>query len=141
MKIASNIYEIPHGYRVIINRPEIRYQVFVAFGTDKAAALQRAIAERDQFFALHGKFGTSGQRVRSNTGVAGVSETVKWVGNNSYNCFQVTAGSCHKGIEKFFYRGAAQRSRVLRAAIARRSQLAGEDAAQLLAQAEKAGAL
>ena len=138
MRVAQNIFEIPYGYRVIINRTGVRYQVFIKFGDDKPAALARAIAERDNFFAEHGEFGTSGQRPRSNTGISGISEVTKWFHNKPAECFSVTAGHPRHGITRFFYRGSKQRSVALRRAIAHRARLAGEDAAQLLAQAKEA---
>ena len=134
----KNIYEIPYGYRVIINRAEVRFQAYFAFGDDKAMALKRAIVERDNFFAVHGSGGISGQRPRSNTGISGISEVTKWFHNKPAECFSVTAGHPRHGITRFFYRGSKQRSVALRRAIAHRARLAGEDATQLLAQAKEA---
>ena len=131
----KNIFEIPYGWRVIIIRPGIKFDAFFKFGDDKAAALQRAIAGRDRFLDLHGR-STSGQAVRSNTGIAGVCETTKWHHGRPYECFQVTKGHPRNGIRKFYYYGIAERKRAFRRAVAFRARLAGEDAAGLLKQAE-----
>ena len=131
----KNIFQVDGKYwRVKIERRGIRYTVNIPFGSDREAALRRAIAERDRFYVAHG------QTVpRSNTGIAGISETVKWSHNRAYPCFSVTVGASrvHRPV-RFMYRGLAARSRSLRAAIAHRARLAGEDPAALLAQAREA---
>jgi len=144
MKIAQNIYEIPYGYRVLISRPGIKFDVFIRFGkvggrtSAKPAALARAIAERDRFLALHGRT-YSGQQPRSNTGISGISEVTKWFHNRPLDCFQVTiARSQRIHPKRFAFRHAAGREPALRAAIAWRSRHTGEDPAQLLNQAKEA---
>ena len=135
----KNIYEIPYGYRVIINRSEVRFQAFFQFGDDKAAALQRAIAERDNFFAIHGSGGISGQRPRSNTGISGLSEVTKWFHNQPYNCFQVTVGKSNTNPPvRFHYRGTSGRLVAFHKALAYRVKQTGEDKTALIAQAREA---
>ena len=135
----KNIYEIPYGYRVIINRAEVRFQAFFAFGEDKAAALKCAIAERDNFFAVHGSGGISGQRPRSNTGISGVSEVTKWFHNQPYQCFQVTVGNSHVHQPvRFHYRGTSGRLVAFHKALAFRVKQTGEDKTALIAQAKEA---
>lgn len=119
----KNIYEIPHGWRVIINRSDLRYQAFVAFGGDKAAALQKAIAIRDEYFALVGVAESpSGQRARSNTGISGISEQTKWFHGKPYYCFEVSCGHPRKGTRRFYYRNVSGREQALAAAIEHRNQ-------------------
>lgn len=84
--LVKNITQCRLSWRVAVERRGIRYTAYFAFGADQAAALERAIAERDRFYAVHGT------AARSNTGIAGISETVKWIRNRSYDCFQVTFG-------------------------------------------------
>ncbi len=125
----KHIYEDLYGWRVIIQRSGLRYHVFIANRGDHAAALQRAVVERDHFLAVH-------KKARSNTGICGISETVEWKHNRPHDCFSVTFGASRKNYPvRFHYRGLADRSRALRAAVAHRARLAGEDAVQLLTQA------
>ena len=121
-------------WRVKVERQGIRYSVLIPFNGDKSGSLQRAIAERERFYAAHGATSP-----RSNTGISGISETFKYVRNHRYDCFQVTVGDSRKSHpRRFTYRGLADRESVLRAAIAWRTRHTGEDAAQLLAQAREA---
>ena len=135
----KNIYEIPYGYRVIIKRSDVRFDVFIQFGADKVAALQKAQAERDNFFAVHGQFGPSGQRPRSNTGISGLSEVTKWFHNQPYNCFQVTVGKSNTNPPvRFHYRGTSGRLVAFHKALAYRVKHTGEDKTALIAQAKEA---
>lgn len=119
----KNIYEIPYGFRVIIHRPELTYRAFVKFGDDRAAALKKAQALRDEFFAVHGEFGISGQRPRSNTGISGISEQTKWFHGQPKQCFQVTCGHPKKGMRRFYYQTFAGRELALNRAVAHRQKL------------------
>ena len=135
LPIMKNIFQVSGKYwRVKVGRRGIRYIVNIPFGSDREAAFRRAIAERDRFYAIHGRTSP-----HSNTGIAGISETVKWTSNKPYPCFSVTVGASrvHRPV-RFMYRGLADRTRSLRAAIAHRARLAGEDPAELLAQAREA---
>jgi hypothetical protein len=135
----KNIYDNGYGYRVMIKRASLKFDALFKFGSDKPAALARAIAERDAFFAACGETSHSGQKVRSNTGIAGISEVTKWFHNRPLDCFQVTIGRPQTtGVKRFTYHGVAGRERALRAAIAHRTRATGEDPAQLLNQAREA---
>ena len=134
--IPRNIYEVPFGWYVIIKRGAITYRAFFAFGARtaesagagsadspvRASALARAVAARDAYLAQFPQT-YSGQKTRSNTGIPGVSECVKWSRNRAYPCFQVTLGHPRSGIKRFYYTNGADRPRALRAAIAWRKKL------------------
>ncbi len=118
-------------WRVKIIRHGIKYQVIIPFHGDRAAALERAIVERDRFYAAHGK-----NSPRSNTGIAGISEVASWARNQCRMAFSVGFGSYHTRLpRRFYYRGLAGRETALRQAVAYRARLSGENPAELLAQA------
>lgn len=122
-----------NAWRVRILRKGMSYQVHIPFAGDKEAALQRAIAERDRFYAVLGATSTY-----SNTGVCGVSELTHWAHSHGTPCFSVSCGSIKKnGIRRFFFHDQAEREAALRAAVAHRARLAGEDAVQLFARARE----
>ena len=119
-------------WRVSIRRQGLVYRVTIPFGTDKAAALGRALAERALFYRLHGETAPA----RSNTGVAGVSESTNWVHGRPRPCFLVSFGNTHThGYRRLEYKGLGDRETVLRQAIALRARLAGEELAELQKQA------
>jgi hypothetical protein len=121
-------------YRVTIERRGMIYRVTIPFGDDRAAALARAVAERDRFYAAHGS-----SSPRSNTGIAGISETTNWTRSVPYPCFSVTVGAASRSQPVRFHYRHGDRSGALRAAIAWRARHAGEDPAKLLAQAAEVG--
>ena len=124
----KNIYSDGYGYRVQIERNGIRFDSFIGFGTDRAAALQKAVAVRDDFLAK-----AEVLRSRSNTGVAGITELSHWTSGSARQCFQVTCGSPGPGwMRRFFYRTFAERQRALRAACHHRARRAGEPVQQLM---------
>lgn len=131
-----NITAHPDGWLVQVTRSGIKYQAYFAYGKDRAAALQRAIAERERFFDLYGRYVT-GHKPRSNTGIAGISETTKWSHGKPYETFSVSFKRGAVGMKRFRYRTLGDRSRALRKAIAYRARIAGEDFAELLKQSEK----
>ena len=133
----KNITAHPDGWIVQVKRNGIMYRAFFAYGAGKTAALFRAVAERERFYELYGRYVT-GHRPRSNTGISGISELTTWSHNVPRNCFSVTYQRGAVDMKRFFYKSAAERPFALRAAIAYRARLAGEDAARLLAQAQEA---
>ncbi len=124
----KNIYSDSGGYRVQIERNGVRFDSFVGFGTDRAAALKKAVAIRDDFLAKADVL-----RGRSNTGVAGVSELTHWTSGSPRQCFQVTCGSPRPNwMRRFFYRTFSQRQRALDLAVRDRARRAGEPVEKLL---------
>lgn len=124
MRAHRNIYEVPGGWYVIIKRGPVTYRAFFAhsaFATPHSA-LEAARAARDRFLLNYPQT-YSGQAVRSGTGIAGVSECIKWFHEKPYPCFQVTCGHPRHGIKRFYYKSGADRPRALRAAIAWRKKL------------------
>lgn len=116
-----------NGWRVDIARSGGRLRRFVAYAGDRAAALLEAVRVRDELAAQ------LPLRPRSNTGVTGVTEVTHWTRNVPQPCFVVTVGKPTRNWKRrFFYRSFAQRESALRAAIAHRARVAGEDAAALL---------
>jgi hypothetical protein len=123
------------AWRVTIKRKGLRYYANFPFGTDKAAALERAKAERDRFYAIVGRTSP-----RSNTGVAGISEYNYCRHSYSRMVFAVTYGDPRThGLTRIPYDTFAEREPAFRRAIALRARLAGEDAAELLRQAQEVG--
>lgn len=124
----KNIYPDPYGWRVEITRNCVKFESFIKFGADRAAALRKAVAIRDDFLAK-----ASVLNGRSNTGVAGVTELMHWTGGQPRACFQVTCGSPGPGwMRRFFYHTLPERQRALRAACHHRARRAGEPIQQLL---------
>jgi hypothetical protein len=137
---SKNICAHRDGWLVQVKRSGIKYQAFFGYGPDRAASLQRAIAERDRFYDLYGRYAT-GHKPRSNTGLCGISETTKWSHGRPYECFSVSFQRGAVGMKRFRYRTPGDRSRALRDAVAYRARLSGEDFADLMKQAEQLEAL
>jgi hypothetical protein len=123
----KNIFETTYGWRVIIMRSGVTFTSNIPFNGDRAAALKKAAAIRDEFYAEHG-FNSP----HSNTGICGISESVKWAHSKSYPCFAVSVGNRHP--RRFVYRTPEERQIAIRQAIALRALLAGENPATLARQ-------
>ena len=124
----KNISADNYGYRVEMMRNGIKFDSFIRFDGDRAGALKKAIAIRDDFRAR-----ADAIRPRSNTGVAGVTELTHWTRGYPQTCFVVTHGKpCRNWKRRFFYHTLSQRQRALRAAVAHRARLSGEPIHQLL---------
>lgn len=119
--LPKNICAHPDGLLVRVKRGDVLFQ---AFTTD----LGRAIELRDKFLALAGGVARPAivrigkQAVRSNTGVAGVSETTMWRRDRAYPCFSVdwSVNGVHKMKRVFYGRNGVSRSTALQSAIALR---------------------
>lgn len=115
----KHIYEDHTGWRILIQRRNLSFRSFITFAGNKAAALQKAMAVRDEFLAAHG-----GLAARSNTGVSGVTELTHWTRGFPQTCFVVTMGKpCRNWKRRFFYRTFSQREAALQKAIAHRQRL------------------
>jgi hypothetical protein len=132
----KNIYLHKCGWVVRIQRPGIKYRFYIPCGKDRQASLSLAIAERDRFLELHGRYG----KPKSNTGVVGICNMTKWTRGRSYEVFSVVT-KAPRHIRNFYYRGPEGRLRALRKAIAWRAQRCGEDLAFLTTQAKQNGVL
>jgi hypothetical protein len=117
--LPANICRHPDGLLVRVQRQGVRVQGFIA-GHD-AAALQRAVALRDRFLALSG-----GVRVLSNTGIRGISETVRWYHSRPYDAFAVRWPGKPRKSRVFTFQSWGGRRRALRAAVALRKRQTGE---------------
>jgi len=115
----NHITEDKGCYRVKLQRRGIVYRVTISFGRDKAAALARAIAERDHALALLGPVTPC-----SNTGEWGICEMMKWCFGRPRQCFTATVGGTKlRRMRRFYYRDLATRDRALASAIVWRQQL------------------
>ena len=124
----KHIYQDPYGYRLEIVRNQVTFRSYVRFGDDRAAALKKIVAIRDDYLSK-----AEVLRGRSNTGVAGVSELAHWTGGRPRQCFQVTSGSPGPNwMRRFFYTTLTGRQRALRRAVAHRARRTGENLTQLL---------
>lgn len=106
--LPKNISLLKGGYNVRVGRAGVVYRAWVPgsyrppsspspggegrgeggpLSTD--AALARAIALRDRFLRIHGEVNRHRVQGKSNTGLAGISETTKWKRNHSYPGFSV----------------------------------------------------
>lgn len=86
-QLPRNISLLKGGYNVRVGRAGVVYRAWVRDGS--AAGLARAIALRDRFLRLHGEVNRHRVQGKSNTGLAGISETTKWKRNHSYPGFSV----------------------------------------------------
>ncbi len=124
--LPKNICAHPDGLLVRIQRGDVLFQAFVGGSSACPIALARAVATRDKFLALAGPISKrrGQQRVRSNTGVQGVSETTMWRHDRAYPCFSVdwSVSGTHKMKRVFYGRGVA-RAEALQRAIALRQQM------------------
>lgn len=116
----KNIIERSSGYRVKIQRERLTYRAYVPYGHDRAAALRQAVALRDEFYAVHGQYGPSGQAPRSNTGITGICETTKWYGGKPYSCFEVCHG--RHTYRRFVFKTLSEREAAMASAIALRQE-------------------
>lgn len=121
--LPHNICEHPDGLLVRVSRRGVRYQAFVPHSHPDPIA--RAVELRDRFIALAGL-----PLVLSNTGIRGISETVRWYHSRPYDAFAVrwptgTNGKVRKS-RVFTFRSYGGRSGALRAAVALRSRQTGE---------------
>lgn len=117
----NHIYPHPDGWIVKVIRGGIRYQAFVAHGANRAAALVKAEATRDEFIRIHGAHHTI--PVRSNTGLLGITEITKWNHGKPQPCFQVTLGDPRHSTRRFNYTTFNQREKALEKSIAHRWSL------------------
>lgn len=117
----NHIYPHPDGWIVRVIRQGIRYSAFIAHGTDRAAALRKAKATRDEFIRIHGAKTTLGPR--SNTGLLGITEVIKWSHGKPQTCFQVTCGDPRQNTRRFSFTTISQRDKALAEAIACRKKL------------------
>lgn len=87
--LPKHISAHPYGYQVRIVRGGVWYRAFVS--SRHPDALGRAVAIRDRALRVVGEV-TNRHRVRgkSNTGVAGISETAQWRHNRQGLCFLVS---------------------------------------------------
>lgn len=91
-----------------------------------AEALAQAVAQRDRFLALAAQLPPAPARApRSNTGLAGISETVKLRPLTTAECFAVSwQTSCgHQTTRRITYGAHRPRAQALRAAIALRARM------------------
>lgn len=129
MTKEPNIYAREHGYRIVIERPGISYSAHVAYRTasrqgqrnapditaaEKSTALAKAITLRNRFLAAHKAY------TRSNTGHAGISETVKWSRGRPYPSFQCNHNRNHRA--RFYFSTLGERDKALQSAITWRQQ-------------------
>jgi hypothetical protein len=135
--LPANISAHPDGYLVRVNRAGLKLQAFIRYSAPDALA--RAIRIRDRFLISAGPTFPKrilrseyreAARCHSNTGIPGITETVKWVKYQPRNCFTVYLGKHHRPQMKRVYFGrrrtraqALQRAIALRAAVATNSQL------------------
>jgi hypothetical protein len=126
--ILPNICEHPDGLLVRVQRSSILYQAFVP--KSAADALGQAVALRDKFLAAHTE-AKRNRTARSNTGVAGISETTQWRHSRPYPCFSVSFGAAGKSIKRFRYATDAQREPAFRQALAHRARLVGVPVASI----------
>jgi hypothetical protein len=119
------IYNHPDGLLVRIRRHGVLCQVFLRWATPDALA--RAIQLRDRFLALANN---ATPRVLSNTGIRGISETVRWYHSKPYEAFAVRWAEGpppnNRGSRVFTYRACGGREQALRAAVALRARMTGE---------------
>lgn len=113
------------GYLIRVVRGKVRYQAFVSHR--HADALARAVAVRDRFWRLVGEVANLHKiaSTRSNTGIAGISETVVWRHRKRYDCFCVSWSDQGRHRTWRSYFGAFRpRSEALRRAIEYRQRVA-----------------
>ncbi len=119
MTLPQYIYNHPDGLLVRIRRHGVLYQVFI--GGRSASHLERAITLRDRFLALAGEV-----KPVSNTGIRGISETVRWYHSKDYPAFAVRWPGTPRKSAVITYRACGGRERALRAAVALRARMTGE---------------
>lgn len=128
--LPNNISAHPDGLLVRVLRSGVLFQAFVA--ASNTDALGRAVKLRDRFLKLaggvhHPKSHRPHRWAHSNTGVVGVSETVKFVSRRAYQGFNVSWSEQGKGhCRRFNYGGNLDRTTALRNAIAFRNQKTGQ---------------
>ena len=124
------VTEQADGFRVGITRGKMRFRAYVS--KSKPGALEEAVRIRDQFLAAAGPvlvptthaLPADGGRI-SNTGIRGITETVKWTRYRPHPCFWVSLGARTKRFKRIYY-GPKSRTReqALRIAVAIRSSFA-----------------
>lgn len=136
-----NIAATPHGFQVVLIRQRIKFQAFISSRADgsfdahvvRRQAFLKAMAMRDRFLAKApqrfprriAKFEHA--RPVSNTGIAGISETVKWVDSRPVNCFCVYLGKQRKPqMKRVYYGDFRPREVALRKAIQLRKEVCCE---------------
>ena len=55
MSAPRNIYLDGTAWRVDVLRQGLRFRAYIPFAGDRAAALAKAVAVRDEFYAAHGR--------------------------------------------------------------------------------------
>lgn len=91
--LPRNICAHPDGYMVRVQRGKVLFQAFVPKSNPRA--VERCVELRDNFLRIAGEVQYPKSRRphrtgRSNTGIPGISETVKWCRLRSYPCFNVS---------------------------------------------------
>ncbi len=120
--LPRHISAHPDGLLVRIQRGAVLFQAFVP--ASHPAPLVKALLLRDKFKALAGPASKhrGRQQPRSNTGVAGVSETTMWRHDRPYPCFSVdwSVRGVHKMKRIHYGRNGVTRRAALDQAIALR---------------------
>jgi hypothetical protein len=122
--LPKNISLKDGGCEVRVTRGKVTYRAYVPGQSPQSLLL--AIEKRDRFVAIHGavkipKVRPVRVRALSNTGIAGISETVKWVYSHPRPCFAVswsTAGRQH--IRCVYIHAGRPRAQAFREAVALR---------------------
>lgn len=127
--LPQYIYNHPDGLLVRIRRSGVLYQVLV--GGRSASHLARAVTLRDRFLKLAGEV-----RVLSNTGIRGISETVRWYHSKPQDAFAVRWPGVPRKSAVVTFRACGGRAPALRAACALRARMTGETITE--AQIERA---
>lgn len=108
--LPMNVCRHPDGFLIRVRRRGIGLRGFVAYGTPQA--LDRAVEMRDRFLLRAGPFVPARKSVgKSNTGIAGISETVHWVKYQPRECFTVHLGRKWRPRMKYVYFGPQSRTR------------------------------
>lgn len=123
--LPRNISWTPLGYTVRVMRGGVSYEAFISHR--HGDGLARAVAARDRFWRIVGEVANL-HRVagRSNTGIAGISDTTDWWRSKPRDCFTVSwydASRCPRR-RRFYYGAFRPRSVAFSAAKAFRQRVA-----------------
>lgn len=123
--LPSNIRRDHHGYLVRVQRGRMKFRGFVPY--TKPDALQHAMRLRDEFLAAIATVPLRHKTGRSNTGIPGISEMVKWRHGKPTDCFNVYLGpKCRPQMKLVFYGPFRPREVALRKAVALRRAAGAE---------------
>lgn len=108
--LPKHVYRHAKGYRVQVRRKRVLYSAFVACmpgcaEEQHAAAIAEAVRLADRFISLLGAPTLLRTTAHSNTGIAGICETIDWRHNRPMHHFQVYIGAHHQPHTKRFYYG------------------------------------